>query len=74
MKIVSPFLDGYRSTVDPTVHRDSPPAELIESAQMIASAMRRLGHSDRMASDICRGVAAGIIAKLFGVDLSEGRA
>ncbi|CAB4167981.1 hypothetical protein UFOVP860_75 [uncultured Caudovirales phage] len=67
----SPFLDGYRSTVDPTQHRDSPPAELIVTAQAIAHALRWCNDPG---SDVARGIAAGIVAKLYGVDLSGGRA
>lgn len=67
----SAYLDGYRSTVDPAHHRDSPPAELVAAAHEI---VRHLRTSPGPASDIARGIAAGIVAKLFGVDLSGGLA
>ena len=67
----TPFLDGYRSTVDPAHLRDSPPEELTATAHEIVAALRR---DCGPASAIARGISAGIVAKLFGIDLSGGRA
>lgn len=67
----SRYLEGYRSTIAPGGGRDNPPAELTATAQEIVTALRREWNP---AASIARGCAAGIIAKLYGVDLSGGRA
>lgn len=67
----SPYLDGYRETMAVGERHDSTPAELTTTAHEIVTALRR---DSKPGSSMARGIAAGIIAKLYGVDLSGGQA
>lgn len=67
----TPYLNGYRETMAAGERRDSSPAELTATAHEIVTALRR---DSKPGSAMARGIAAGIIAKLYGVDLSGGRA
>lgn len=69
--MTTPYLDGYRSTVSPDHWPDSSPAQLMATAHEIVMALRR---DSKPGSSMARGIAAGIIAKLYGVDLSGGQA